>query len=131
MSRRTRDPSRRDTTFGYRAFTFYGGPFQTSSPNRILCTPCETSHNPKRASSLVWANPRSLAATDGITIVFSSSGYLDVSVPWVCLYIQLCIHVMSNCVLPQLGFPIRTSPDQSLLTAPRGISLFATSFFGS
>ena len=33
--------------------------------------------------------------------------------------------------LPQPGFPIRTSPDQSLLTAPRGISLFATSFFGS
>ncbi|GAB6992644.1 hypothetical protein JCM16418A_46950 [Paenibacillus pini] len=35
---------------------------------------------------MVWANPRSLAATDGITIVFSSSGYLDVSVPLVCLY---------------------------------------------
>src|SRR6476620_1411927 len=28
--------------------------------------------------------------------------------------------VMSNWKLPQLGFPIRTSPDQSLLTAPRG-----------
>ena len=28
----------------------------------------------------VWAIPRSLAATRGITIVFSSSGYLDVSV---------------------------------------------------
>ena len=27
-----------------------------------------------------WAPPRSLAATEGITIVFSSSGYLDVSV---------------------------------------------------
>ena len=26
----------------------------------------------------------------------------------------------SNWVLRQLGFPIRTSPDQSLLTAPRG-----------
>ena len=36
-----------------------------------------------------------------------------------------------DCELPQPGFPIRTSPDQSLLTAPRGISLFATSFFGS
>jgi hypothetical protein len=30
---------------------------------------------------LVWAFPRSLAATYGITIVFFSSGYLDVSVP--------------------------------------------------
>eukprot|EP00494_Astrolonche_serrata_P022241 UN22498 len=30
---------------------------------------------------MVWAPPRSLATTCGITIVFSSSGYLDVSVP--------------------------------------------------
>ena len=29
---------------------------------------------------MVWALPRSLAATYGITFVFSSSGYLDVSV---------------------------------------------------
>ena len=30
---------------------------------------------------MVWANPLSLATTYGITIVFSSSRYLDVSVP--------------------------------------------------
>ena len=30
---------------------------------------------------LVWAGPRSLAATKGIAVAFSSSGYLDVSVP--------------------------------------------------
>ena len=34
---------------------------------------------------MVWANPVSLAATQGIAIAFSSSGYLDVSVPRVCL----------------------------------------------
>ena len=39
------------------------------------------SYNPKIAkTTLVWASPRSLATTNGITIVFSSSGYLDVSV---------------------------------------------------
>ena len=39
------------------------------------------SYNPKYAvTSLVWANPRSLATTYGITIVFFSSAYLDVSV---------------------------------------------------
>ena len=39
------------------------------------------SYNPNIAvTTLVWANPRSLATTNGITIVFSSSGYLDVSV---------------------------------------------------
>ena len=36
--------------------------------------------------------PRSLATTWGITIVFFSSGYLDVSVPRVSLH-TLCIHV--------------------------------------
>ena len=35
---------------------------------------------PQHARTLVWALPRSLAATYGITFVFSSSGYLDVSV---------------------------------------------------
>ena len=35
---------------------------------------------PPSARTQVWALPRSLAATYGITVVFSSSGYLDVSV---------------------------------------------------
>ena len=34
-------------------------------------------------TSTVWANPRSLAATGGITVVFFSCRYLDVSVPCV------------------------------------------------
>jgi len=43
------------------------------------------SYNPAQSvNCTVWANPISLAATIGITIVFSSSGYLDVSVPRVC-----------------------------------------------
>ena len=36
---------------------------------------------PQGACSLVWALPASLAATVGIDLSFSSSGYLDVSVP--------------------------------------------------
>ena len=39
------------------------------------------SYNPRYAvTCLVWANPRSLATTYGITFVFFSSAYLDVSV---------------------------------------------------
>jgi hypothetical protein len=42
------------------------------------------SYNPHVAETTqVWAFPVSLATTQGITIVFSSSGYLDVSVPQV------------------------------------------------
>ena len=40
---------------------------------------------PDAETSGVWASPRSLAATGGITFVFFSSRYLDVSVPSVCL----------------------------------------------
>jgi hypothetical protein len=44
-------------------------------------------YNPKLAvTNLVWAFPRPLATTNGIIIIFSSSGYLDVSVPRVCLH---------------------------------------------
>ena len=43
------------------------------------------SYNPTPCKhDLVWADSRSLAATWEITIVFCSSGYLDVSVPLVC-----------------------------------------------
>ena len=39
----------------------------------------------------VWAVPRSLATTCGITFVFFSYGYLDVSVPHVRLPYEMCI----------------------------------------
>ena len=38
----------------------------------------------------LWAIPRSLAATEGISVDFFSYGYLDVSVPRVRL-VHLCI----------------------------------------
>ncbi len=43
----------------------------------------------------VWPLPRSLAATCGISVDFSSSPYLDVSVqvvPPICLWIQHMVH---------------------------------------
>ena len=50
------------------------------------------SYNPSIAvTTLVWAVPISLAATIGITFVFSSSGYLDVSVPRVCFHTRWMI----------------------------------------
>ena len=39
-----------------------------------------------------WPGPRSLATTNGVSVDVLSSGYLDVSVPRVCL-IKLCIHL--------------------------------------
>ena len=61
-----------------------------SSVFRFVAHPMSQSYNPDSAVTLpVWANSRSLAATDEITIVFSSSGYLDVSVLRVCFLIRI------------------------------------------
>ncbi len=47
-----------------------------------LLGPTTWSYNPTPAvTGMVWAPPRSLATTCGIIVIFSSSGYLDVSVP--------------------------------------------------
>ena len=84
---------------------------------------------PKQQAVSVWAGPRSLAATRGITIVFYSSGYLDVSVPRVgrrtlCIYVRLA---GSPCA----GYPIRRSLGHSLLAASLSFSQLSTSFIAS
>ena len=58
---------------------------------------------PRSARTAVWALPVSLAATPGIDVSFSSSGYLDVSVHRV-PSVWLCIHHTVTGVLPA-GFP--------------------------
>ena len=63
--------------FIYGAFTLSGRSFQDLS---ITLFRSIIQSEPHHASTMVWALPRSLAATGGITFVFSSSGYLDVSV---------------------------------------------------
>ena len=60
-----------------------------------------------------WAVPRSLAATRGISVDFFSCGYLDVSVPRVRLPGPM-YSVQEYWLMP-VGFPIRISPDQSLV----------------
>ena len=58
---------------------------------------------PRSARAPVWASSLSLAATREITVVFFSSGYLDVSVPRVPpvkLWIHLTVHEGFSC-----GFP--------------------------
>ncbi len=52
---------------------------------------------------MVWALPRSLAATYGIILIFSSSGYLDVSVrrvPSCMLWIYMQVLALNQWVSP-------------------------------
>ncbi len=82
------------------------------------------SYNPGLAVTRpVWASSLSLATTQEITIVFSSSAYLDVSVQQVCAYMQYTFSI--------LGFPIRKSADQFIFADTRSLSQLITSFIAS
>ena len=92
----------------YGAITHYGRTFQT-----VPLFPHQS------------AGPRSLVATEGVSIDFLSSGYLDISVPQVrlaTLYIQVAIPP-KRWVSP-FGHP----RIKACLSAPRGISQTSTSF---
>ena len=102
-----------------------------SRPLRLkLISLGESPTTPVYRSTLVWAFPRSLAATYGITIVFFSSGYLDVSVPRVASSVPMCSAQGDGILLPP-GCPIRISTGLSLLAAHRSFSQLSTSFVGS
>ena len=101
--------------FGYGALTLSGRLFQSRSP---VIAESLLQSEPRDARITVWALPRSLAATYGIDVSFSSSGYLDVSVhrvPLHTLWIGVWIHEVFSC-----GFPhsdIRGSMD--ICSSPR------------
>ena len=73
--------------FAYGAFTLSGWLSQNHSARLIESLPRS---EPRSARTPVWALSISLAATLEITVVFSSSGYLDVSVHRV-PFLKLCI----------------------------------------
>ena len=87
MSRPTRGHPRAASTFTYGAVTLFGRPSQ--AVQLVSSVPCRGPTTPPPKGT-VWASPRSLAATDGVSVDFLSSGYLDVSVPRVALP-YLCI----------------------------------------
>ena len=83
--------------FAYGAFTLFGWLSQNHSA-RIIESIMQS--EPHGARTMVWALPRSLAATYGIEFSFFSSGYLDVSVPRVplhTLWIGVWIHEVCSC----------------------------------
>ena len=87
-------------SFAYGAFTLSG----RLSQNRSARLPeSGLRSEPRNARIPVWPLPRSLAATCGIDVSFSSSGYLDVSVHRVPLH-ALWIGAWMTGVCPA-GFP--------------------------
>ena len=78
---------------------------------------------------MVWPVSPSLAATKEIDVSFFSYGYLDVSVPRVPSTQPMDSAESDGTLLPP-GSPIRISPDQCLLAAPRSFSQLTASFVG-
>ena len=77
-----------DLSFAYGAFTLSGWLSQNHSAKLVRSF---LQSEPRNARIPVWALSISLAATLEITVVFSSSGYLDVSVhqvpdAWLCIH---------------------------------------------
>ena len=103
------------SSFAYGAFTLSGWLSQNHSAKLAESIPRS---EPQHARTLVWALPVSLAATPGIDVSFSSSGYLDVSVhrvPFHTLWIG--VWMTETC---SAGFPhsdIRGSRD--ICSSPR------------
>ena len=88
------------SVFAYETFTLFGGPSHVLLLTFSIPSAVRT---PKVLLLSVWPLPRSLATTSGISVDFSSSSYLDVSVQTV-PHIMLCIHIMliRYCLI---GFP--------------------------
>ena len=129
MSRGTRGYPRVDLGFTYGAITLYGGTFQ--SLLLPITNPTLGPHNPRTTVvALVWANPRSLAATSRISIDFFSYRYLDVSVPCVRL-IHLCIQCKMTGYEPRRVSPFGNLRVKACLAAYRSLSQLTTSFIAS
>ena len=91
---------RANSSFAYGAFTLSGRLSQNLSARLVGSLPRS---EPRAARSPVWPLPLSLAATYGIDVSFSSSGYLDVSVhrvPLHTLWIGVWIHGFTVWVSP-------------------------------
>ena len=93
-------PSRYCSSIGHQVVFRLGG----WSPRNLFIR--YVSPNPKELSPLVWPLPRSLATTCGISVDFSSSSYLDVSVqtvPHVRLFYSTHVDRLFACRVAPFG----------------------------
>ena len=118
------------SSFAYGAFTLSGWSSQDHSAEVFQS---RLQSEPRCARTPVWALSISLAATFEITVVFFSSGYLDVSVHRVPSVYLFSLRLFSKRYIrfPYVGSPIQISADQCVFATPRSFSQLITSFIGS
>ena len=113
--------------FAYETLTLYGAPSHALQLNSFIPYAVRT---PAVLLPPVWPLPRSLATTKGISVDVFSSPYLDVSVqavPLLHLWIQYRMTGLAPGRVSPFGYP----RVMCLLSANRGFSQIAASFFGS
>ena len=109
-----------NSSFAYGAFTLSGRLSQNRSAKFVESI---MRSEPRDARIPVWALPFSLAATYGIDVSFSSSGYLDVSVPRVPFH-KLWIHLWMT-VVHTAGFPhSEISGSKDICSSPKLIAAY-------
>jgi hypothetical protein len=128
--------------FTYGTIALYGARFHSTSASTQLCNCRWIGHDPdtspttpgrQRVSAFtcpVWASPRSLATTRGVSVDFRSSGYLDVSVLPVSSR-RLCIQRRVTPHYRRRVFPFGDPRVEGCSAPHRGLSQPSTSFFGS
>ena len=127
----TRVPPGRARGFAYGAVTLSRRPSQAVPlPRAFLTAMLGGPTTPAAvASAPVWPLPLSLATTRGISFDFSSSGYLDVSVPPVVPARPMCSGGRARA-LPRAGFPIRRPAGRRPFAPLRRLSQLVASFVG-
>ena len=97
---------------------------------RSFLTPCRVSYNPKRQASWFGLIPFRSPLLRKSHLLSLPLGTKMFQFPRSAFSYPMYSD-MDTIPLWIVGSPIRKSPDQSLLTAPRGISVFVPSFVGS
>ena len=107
-----------------------GLPRTVPLPLRFLtgrAKPRRTPTTPRTRRHAVWAPPRSLAATGGISFDFYSRWYSDGSLPSVYRR-RAMLFTRMRMSSGHSGYPIRKSADHRVLAPSRGLSQLITSF---
>ena len=134
MSRCTQVPLTVHLAFAYGAITLFGRPSQVvrlaacfPSPSLPGQTNGPTTQYVQRRQACirtVWASPRSLATTSGISVLISFPEGTEMFQFPSFATLGLCIQPGVTSTLLDVGFPIRRSTGQRLYTAHRRFSQF-------
>ncbi len=126
MSRSTWGTSRCGLDFVYGPFTLCGGTFQNTST--ILATAISRPRNPNRQAGWFGLVPfRSPLLRESLAFYFPRGTEMFHFPRF--RFPGLLYSTWNNAARATLGFPIRTSPDQSVFATPRSLSQLTTSFF--